>query len=499
MVRNLNLANVSASANPGFNSSGVSQWVGTLAGTNAGTIRNVSATGAVNGGNIVGVVAGGLVGANGLLGPNQPGLITQSNATVAVTVGNGAPCSGPGSCTFNSAGGLVGANVAGSTIENSYAQGNVVVGGSSWGGGLVGNNGLSSADSAFIVNSYATGNVSSAGVMVGLGGLAGFNGPGSAILTSYATGNVTASASVPQNSADCGATNSCQNAAAGGLVGQNFGVIGTITEAVLPALTQTCGAGQTCASGAVSVGANGTGGGLVGFNNGAIGGAFATGNVTGAAGTGGVNGQGGMTTLGGFAGNNQGLIVNSFARGNVGSPNVASLQAGGLVGDNSGAIVSSTALGNVQTGDTSIAGGLAGSSSPNTFNCVGCLIGDGFPFFNAAVIVDAQAGGNVSVGAASVAGGLVGAGDGTIAISSATGAVTGGGNSVLGGFIGALSFNNGLGFVYLSASSGPVTSTGPNSTVGGFVGLDQRHDLGLERFGGSRRHQRRAISAASSA
>src|SRR6266446_58577 len=131
---------------------------------------------------------------------------------------------------------------------------------------------------------------------------------------------------------------------AGGLVGQNLGT-GTIAGATVPALAQTCMAGQTCASVAVNVGSNSLGGGLVGSNSGTITNAFATGDVTGAVGT------NGFTTLGGLAAVNLGSISNSFASGNVGSPTVANLQAGGLIGSNSGTIVSSVALGNVQTGD----------------------------------------------------------------------------------------------------------------------------------------------------
>ena len=118
--------------------------------------------------------------------------------------------------------------------------------------------------------------------------------------------------------------------------------------------------------------------------------AFATGDVTGAAGT------SGFTTLGGLAGVNLGSVSNSFASGDVGSPNVANLQAGGLIGNNSGTILSSTALGNVQTGDTSIAGGLV------AVNSVG------------GAITSSQASGNVTVGTGSVAGSLVGANNGTI-------------------------------------------------------------------------------------
>ena len=65
----------------------------------------------------------------------------------------------------------------------------------------------------------------------------------------------------------------------------------------------------------------------------------------------------------------------------------------------------------------------------------------------------------------------MGAGDGLIANSTAIGNVLGGGNSVLGGFIGALSFENGAGVILSSLSAGSVTSTGPNSIVGGFAGL----------------------------
>jgi hypothetical protein len=265
---------------------------------------------------------------------------------------------------------------------------------------------------------------------------------------------VTSTAGVVQNGPNCAGSNACQYVSAGGLVGQNFGEIGT-----------------SYAQGNVSVGANGTGGGLAGFNSGLIENAAATGSVTGAPGASNANGEGGSTTLGGLVGDNQGLIANSQASGNVGGANVANLQAGGLVGSNAGWIVSSTATGNVQAGDGSVAGGLVASHSTQN-NCTGCLIGDGRAFFNVPLIFDSQASGNVNVGNVSVAGGLVGAGDGAIVLSSANGAVTGGGNTVLGGFIGALSLSSGLGYITASTASGPVTSTGPNSVVGGFVGLN---------------------------
>ena len=251
----------------------------------------------------------------------------------------------------------------------------------------------------------------------------------------------------------------------GGLVGTNPGTI----------------AGSS-ASGAVSVGSNGTAGGLVAFSTGSITNALATGTVTGAAGV------GGITTLAGLAGTNQGLISGSSASGNVGSPLIANLQAGGLVGSNVGTIQSSVALGGVQTGDASTAGGLVATNTV----CINCVNG-------AALIQSSSASGNVGVGAASVAGGLVGSGNGTI-LSSAAGlgdrrrqqcarrvhrhadireraradrqflGVRRGHqhrlNSTVGGFAGLTS-----GTILTSSASGPVTGTS-DSYLGGFVGVN---------------------------
>ncbi|MGA7488063.1 MAG: filamentous hemagglutinin N-terminal domain-containing protein, partial [Xanthobacteraceae bacterium] len=248
IVRNLNLSNVSVTANPGV----ASQWVSTLAGINTGTVINVSATGKVDGLALAGVVAGGLVGEN-------DGLIQSSSSAAAVSLGSSsssallnvagglagtnrgtiADSSATGnvmSGAFSLAGGLVGENMG--EIARSFASGAVAVGSYSWAGGLVGSNGQASFNIASIEDSYATGAVSSAGINVGLGGLAGFNAPGSTIVASFATGDVTSTAAVPaQSAADCSAGNSCQFAAAGGLVGQNFG---TIAGASTPALNEPC-------------------------------------------------------------------------------------------------------------------------------------------------------------------------------------------------------------------------------------------------------------------
>ncbi|MGA7489014.1 MAG: GLUG motif-containing protein, partial [Xanthobacteraceae bacterium] len=508
----VNRGAITRSSASGAVSVGANGIGGGLVAVNSGTISDAFATGGVTGAAGTGGITtlGGLVGANlgqiagsyaggdvggasvanlqvgGLVGSNSGGSILSSAALGNVQAGDGSTAGGlagfnqgtitgssamgdVGGGAFSVVGGLVGRNAA--AITTSFATGDVVVGSYSSAGGLVGSNGPSLPSPASILDSYATGTVSSAGINVALGGLAGFNAPGSTITSSYAAGDVTSTAGVAaQSAADCSANNSCQNVSAGGLVGQNFGTIAGFTTA---ALNEPCTAGQTCASGTVTVGGNGTGGGLVGSNAGIIRNAFATGSVTGAAGSGsgGVDGQGGTTTLGGLAGFNQGRIELSFASGSVGTSNVANLQAGGLVGSNSGAVVSSVASGNVHAGDGSTAGGLVGSNSIDTITCTSCLVGDGAPFANTAAIGDSQASGNVIVGATSVGGGLAGTGDGTFTGSSASGAVTGGDNSVLGGFIGALTFENGPGQVTGSTASGTVTSTGSNSTIGGFVGL----------------------------
>ncbi len=445
-VRNLNLTNVNVNANPGYNSS--SQWVGVLAGTNAGTISNVTVQGQVNGGSIVGVVAGGLVGQNGFLGPNNiAGTITGSHADVTVTVGDGGIC--PGSCNFNIAGGLVGANVAGSTISNSSAEGSVTAGRFAWAGGLVGSNGFGNFTDGHILESFATGNVTMTG-HGGAGGLVGYNSFSSTITDSQAFGNVTSTA------------NGDPATAIGGFVGVNQGIIAGINTASIGAPC-VAGASWSCAAGAVHVGSRGRAGGFAGFNDGILVNAFATGNVTGAAGS----AMDQPTTLGGLVGTNQGIIISTHATGNVGALNVPYLLIGGLVGDNSGAIGNSFATGNVMAGDHSVAGGLTGNNGPFDDDCPLCIRGIGYN--NSSAIIFSGASGNVTVGANSVAGGLTGASNGGIFfLTSASGNVSGGHDSILGGLVGAL-IN---GFIDQSTASGAVSSSGANSWVGGLIGVN---------------------------
>src|SRR5262249_4400583 len=174
------------------------QFVGTLTGSNAGNIENVHVTGnsTINGLNLSGVIAGGLVGQNGTLGPGSTaGHISNSSADVAVTLGSGCGLNCNGG--FNIAGGLVGSNVANSTITGSSASGDIVVGSNAAAGGLVGQNGVfipngntTTVSPGSISDSSASGNVSSAGINVTLGGFAGVNTKGSTITNSQASGDV---------------------------------------------------------------------------------------------------------------------------------------------------------------------------------------------------------------------------------------------------------------------------------------------------------------------
>ena len=100
---------------------GPGEFIGILAGSNGGTISNVTVDGTVSAGpHQASSSAGGLVGQNGNSVPNScMGAITLSNADVNVTVGNGGNFGASG----NSAGGLVGNNPA--AITDSFASGNV--------------------------------------------------------------------------------------------------------------------------------------------------------------------------------------------------------------------------------------------------------------------------------------------------------------------------------------------------------------------------------------
>ncbi len=181
----------------------------------------------------------------------------------------------------SSVGGLVGSTEYYCAINNSYATGNVN-GVAGYVGGLVGQNDSYST----ISNSYATGSVTS--ISDHVGGLVGENDDYSTISNSYATGNVTGDLYV------------------GGLAGNNYR--STISHAY--------------ATGSVS--GNRQVGGLVGVNeySSTVSDSFATGSVT------------GTSSIGGLVGYNyeHSTVTRSNATGSV----TGNSSVGGLVGNNEG-------------------------------------------------------------------------------------------------------------------------------------------------------------------
>jgi hypothetical protein len=345
IVRNLNLSDVKVSVNPNV----PSQWVGTLAGSNAGQIVNEAVTGPdsqvigfVNGVGIIGVAAGGLVGQNS-------GAIANSNSAANVAVG------GTSSTTAsNIAGGLVGTNLG--TITGSSASGNVSGGSFSTVGGLVGQN-VFNVGGGSITSSFASGSVTVGDSSVA-GGLAGTS-----------NGTIMASSAI-------GAVTGGGNSVLGGFIG---------------ALSFQNGPGEitnSSAQGAVtSTGSNSVVGGFVGLTSGTILSSTASGLVSGTS----------SSYLGGFVGTNLGLIEQSSASGSVtgsGSNNVV----GGFVGANFGSIDGSSASGNATSGADSAVGGFAGSNAQFVNFQPGSIPGSSFPV---GTITNSSASGAASGGAGS--------------------------------------------------------------------------------------------------
>src|SRR5262249_50401209 len=211
-VRNLNLTDVAVSA---LNS----QFVGALAGTNAGTISNISATGIVQVGS--GSTAGGLVGQNlgsisnsfasvavgspSVANLQAGGLVGNNSGAILLSVATGSVQAGDGSI----AGGLGASNSVSGTITSSQASGKVTAGAASVGGGLVG------ANAGTITDSTASGAVTSTGANSTVGALFGTNtgtitnSTGSGVVTSTGanstvTGGVVSSPpAVPTSIAGC--------------------------------------------------------------------------------------------------------------------------------------------------------------------------------------------------------------------------------------------------------------------------------------------------------
>ena len=284
-------------------SGGALDYAGCLLGRNTGTVADSYATCAATATGGTRGQAGGLIGANGITDatdatPASVGVVRRSYATGAVTADLGA-------------GGLVGIvdGSAASIVSDSYATGAVSLAAGGVGipraGGLVGR-----VTFGKVINSRATGDVSTAGTVASgsdVGGLVGYlSSAGGAVRDSYATGNVSAVAASPQNSL-------------GGLVGR---VAGTeVTRSYATGTVATAGAG----------GSNGNHlGGLVGEL------ADATARIRASYATGAVSSSGsGINDLGGLVGyisRHDSEIHASYATGAVSASGGGTNRLGGLVG-----------------------------------------------------------------------------------------------------------------------------------------------------------------------
>jgi filamentous hemagglutinin family protein len=247
---------------------------------------------------------------------------------------------------------------------------------------------------------------------------------------------------------------------AGGLVGQNKGLISGATTTV------TVSVGNASSATALNIA-----GGITATNLGAIMSSVANGPVSGGAFSwvGGVAGQNGL----GGPGGGSGTISSSYAQATVSVVGLSSL-AGGLVGNQAAgsSILDSQAFGSVSSN--------AGGQQPTDFAYVGGLVGKNFgavagsttPSLTSTCTAGAAfscATGVVTVGSLGWAGGVIGDNRGAVGNTLATGPVTGGANSVLGGLAGG----SDVGASVLSSSAtGAVTSNGAGSVVAGLIGAN---------------------------
>ncbi|WP_157182314.1 YDG domain-containing protein [Methylobacterium sp. WSM2598] len=350
--------------------------VGSLVGSNLGTISQASATGSVSGSSQV----GGLVGYN-----SRAGSITQAYASGSVT----------GDSTV---GGLVGGS-AGGSIQQTYASGRVT--GATSVGGLLGS-GTGGVSSSFW-DKETTGQASSAGGGTGLttaqardqGSYAGWNfttdwyqaadlrpigrweavpaGADGAIpiatlhqlqlVATNLAGRYRLAADLDARAT--ASTNAADLWGGGGFVpigGGSTGFAGTFDGRghVIAGLTinrptmETVGLFSVVQSGATvsnvglvggSVMGGDTVGGLAGGNSGRITQAYVTASVTGG------------RTVGGFVGTNSGTIAQAYAAGSV----TGSSAVGGFVGNNWNGLVTQAYATASVTGNTTV-GGFAGSN-----------------------------------------------------------------------------------------------------------------------------------------
>jgi len=231
-------------------------------------------------------------------------------------------------------------------------------------------------------------------------------------------------------------------------------------------------------------------GGLVGYQkNGSIGDSHADvavtglGNVADSVGNSGINwGFGGV---GGLVGSDDATTIsNSYATGSVTTSTLQTYNSvGGLVGINDGSIAGSAASGTVQGANKT--GGLAGANSGSisrsyaTGNATGNQHVGGLVGYNQGSISDAYATGGVSGN--DYLGGLVGYDDTGAVLSNvyATGGLTGGG-TYRGGLVGANDSNNVTHAYYATDTAGdhPDFGGGTGMTLAGLMGQGVLDTLG---------------------
>ncbi|WP_175718574.1 GLUG motif-containing protein [Burkholderia anthina] len=512
-IANLNLSDIVTTA------SGVPYWltsVGTLAGSNSGTISNVTAEN-------VAVSATGLAVIGGLVGSNYGGTIEYAKVSGRID----------GDRYAQSIGGLVGENLTllnkppvSALIRDSHADVRINAAHDGATGGLVGHN------TGMIERSSSAGSVNATGNQSMVGGLVGINDGNGVIQQSSSTASVSARnnavagglvglnlATITASRAN-GKVSVGERSVAGGLAGVNLGEIDASTADgdVFAAASSTVGglvgtnSGRILksqANGNVTAGSNAVAGGFAGYNDGDIDASTATGNVVAGADSlaGGFAGRNGKTgrihasdaqghvratgksTLGGFAGANDGFIETSLASGNVTGDHNST--AGGFVGTNAGTIEASDASGDVAAGNDSTAGGFAGintgtldsSNASGNVTALNAGTAGGLVGLNRGLVRTSSANGKVVAGQSSYAGGLAGRNSGTIADSRATGPVKAGDFSSAGGLVAS----NENGTIAGSKASGDVEA-GMQSKVGGLVGtmtgkVDQSHATGSVKGG----------------
>ncbi|MEF8835299.1 MAG: M14 family zinc carboxypeptidase [Candidatus Thermoplasmatota archaeon] len=216
-------------------------YVGQLAGGIGGTVRDAHIKGEVEGDFAVGGLAGGTLGtysSSGKIEDSHSAGDAIGNIFVGGLAGMNGGQYGSGEIKRSSsnatvianeiyAGGLVGFNIPVSTVEKSYATGDVTVKESSAGGLIGGNN------EGTISESYATGDVSGKKV---IGGMVGENLEGTAgksdglIERSYATGKVTSEGEWSGGLVGINAANISDSYATGDVVGDEKvgGLVGQV-------------------------------------------------------------------------------------------------------------------------------------------------------------------------------------------------------------------------------------------------------------------------------